>query len=156
MQEVFQVIKQGILLMGLYHLARIDWKTQLVNEKDLWILAISGIILNVLLFFLQGKQNLLESNLVEELIKIVCAMLIGGVLLLIAVFTKEQIGVGDAYLFCVTGIFLDYMQNLTLLLGTLFLTGLFCIGSFLLKKKGKNDTVAMIPFTLTAYVLFVL
>lgn len=156
MCEVFDVIKQGILLIGLYYLARIDWKTQLVNERDLWILAISGIILNISLLFLQKKQSILEINIVEELIKIVCAMLVGGILWLIAVLSKEQVGFGDAYLFCVTGIFLDYIQNITLLLGTLFLLGIFCIGSFLLKKKGKNDSVAMIPFTLTAYVLFIL
>lgn len=156
MCEVFAVIKQGILLMGLYYLARIDWKTQLVNERDLWILAVSGIILNVFLLFLQREQNILQMQVVEELINILSSMLIGGILLLTAVLTKEQIGVGDAYLFCVTGIFLDYMQNITLLLGTLFLAGIFCMGSFFLKKKEKNDSVALIPFTLTAYVLFIL
>ncbi len=156
MQEVFEIIKQGILLMGLYYLAHIDWKTQFIYKRDLWILALSGLILKFSLLFIQGKQNILEVNISGELIKTLSAMLIGGILWLIALLTKEQVGLGDAYLFCVTGIFLDYVQNLRLLLGTLFLVGIFCAGEILIKKKGKNESVAMVPFTLTAYVLFVL
>lgn len=156
MQEMFEMISQVILLLGLFYLAWTDFKTKLIKGKDLLILAGAGMIMKVLSLFIQKEQSFLEIGKTEFLINMPAAMLIGGALFLIAKFTREQIGVGDALVFLMTGVFLDFMQNLILLIGTLFLLGMVSLGWLVRRKKERNDSVAMVPFILAAYVLFVL
>ena len=149
-------MKNLILLVGLFHLAWEDWKTKLIREKDLLFLTSAGIMLRFIGLLTQKEYGILEAFKLEVVMKMPIAMSVGGILFLIAKFTKEKIGFGDAFVFFMTGVFLDFVNNITLLIGTFFLAGIVAIGCFTLKKKGKNDSMAMMPFTLAAYVLFVL
>ena len=156
MREMFQIISRIVLLMGLFYLAWTDFQTKWIKGRALLILAGLGLIIKSFSLFCQKEQNYLEMYKMEFLINLPVAMLVGGVLFIIAKLTKEQIGIGDALVFCVTGIFLDFVQNLTLLMGTFLLVGIISLIWLVGKKKGRNDSVAMMPFTLAAYVLFIL
>jgi len=70
--------------------------------------------------------------------------------------SNESIGFGDGWIFVVTGIFLGFQKNMMLFFWTLVLAGVFAIVCLILKKKRRNDSMALGPFVLTAYVLFVL
>lgn len=156
MQEMFQMISRVILLIGLFYLAWTDFQTKMIKGKDLQILAEAGIIIKIFSLLIQREQNFWDICKIEFLVNVPMAMLVGGVLFVIAKFTREQIGIGDALVFLVTGIFLDFVENLVLLTGTFLLTGIFSLVWLVRKKKGREDSVAMMPFTLAAYVLFVL
>lgn len=153
---MFEIISQMILLIGLFYLAWMDFRTKLIRERDLVVLAGSGMIIKISACLVQKEQNFLQACKKEFLINIPVAMLAGVVLFLIAKVTREQVGIGDALVFFITGIFLDFVQNLVLLMGTFLLIGLFSLIWLIGKRKGRNDSVAMMPFTLAAYVLFVL
>ena len=156
MQEVYQMISRIILLGGLFYFAWTDFQTKRIKVRDLLVLAVLGLIIKILSLFCQKEQNFLEICKTEFLLNLPEAMLVGGVLFLIAKITREQVGIGDAFVFCVTGIFLDFVQNLTLLIGTFLLVGMLSLVWLIRKKKGKHDSIAMMPFTLAAYVVFIL
>jgi len=77
-------------------------------------------------------------------------------LLLLAWISGESVGFGDGWLFVVTGIFLGWKKNAVLLLGSLIFAGVFAIVCLVLKRKEKNDRIALAPFVLAAYVGVVL
>ena len=156
MQEVLQMISRIILLIGLFCLAWVDFQTKRIKGKDLFVLAGIGLIIKIFSLFCQKEQSFFEMCKIEFLINLPAAMMVGGVLFLVAKITREQMGIGDALVFLVTGIFLDFVQNLLLLIGTFLLVGIFSLVWLVRKKEGRDDSVAMMPFTLAAYVLFVL
>ena len=150
------MISRIILLIGLFYLAWTDFQTKRIKGKALFILAGVGLIIKLFSLFCQKEQSFLEICKTEFLVILPSAMLVGGVLFLAAKITREQVGIGDALVFFVTGIFLDFVQNLTLLMMTFLLVGIISLVWLVGKKKGKDDSVAMMPFTLAAYVLFIL
>lgn len=79
-------------------------------------------------------------------------LLSGGMLLLLAFFSREAIGLGDAVLFLVLGIWLGLWESLLLLTVSLVLAAL--AGIFLwIRKKSMKQAFPFIPFVLIAYVL---
>jgi len=140
-QEVFEIISKLVLLVALFVIAWGDYKTQLLEVRQLLGFGAVGILLCedwVTLYHAIGGS------------------LIGILVLFAAWCSKESIGYGDGWLFVLTGVFLGFIQNLTLLLGSLILAGVFAIACLILKKKRRSDSMALGPFVLAAYVLFVL
>lgn len=138
---MFEIVSRLVLLFFLFVMAWRDYKTQLIETWQLLITSVIGIVLC-------GNRGM-ECQAVG-------GAFIGGIMLLVALGSKECVGFGDGYLFVVTGIFLGFMQNLALLFASLFLAGCYAIGCLVLKKKKGDDRMALGPFVLTAYVLFVL
>lgn len=157
MLEVFEMMGKTALLIGLFYVAWVDYKTELIDTRGLLLLGTLGICLRLLseLLIETGDSVRLkwDANVIEE---VLAGMLIGAILLLLAFISKESVGIGDGLLFIATGTFLDAGENFLLLLGAFMLAGVFSVGCLLLKKKGKNDSVALAPFVLTAYVMFIL
>lgn len=141
MLEVFEIISKVVLLLGLFFFAWFDYKTKMIRTKWLMLFGLLGIIL-------RGDEVLS--------VQMFTGMIMGGILLLVAYLSNESIGIGDGLLFIATGTFLNFAQNLALLFGSLLLAGVFAIACLVLKKKGRNDRVALGPFVLAAYVVFVL
>ena len=144
MLEMYEVIPKVILLFGLFFIAWFDYQTELIDIRGLLVMAAVG----ALCLLLQGEILLLGQALL--------GMLIGGGILCFAWLSRESVGFGDGWLFVVTGIFLGFLQNFILLFGSVFLAGMFAIACLVLKKKGRDDRIALAPFVLTAYVVFVL
>lgn len=144
MHEVLEIVLKVVLLLGLFYIAWFDYRTKLIDVKWLLMFAVAGLV-GILLqqdIALMGQSCL--------------GMLVGGTLLVLAWASGESVGFGDGCLFVVTGVFLGFLQNFVLLLGSLLLAGVFAIFCLVLKKKEKNDRIALAPFVLTAYVVFVL
>lgn len=79
-------------------------------------------------------------------------LLSGGLLLLLAFFSQEAIGLGDAVLFLALGIWLGLWESLLLLTASLVLAAL--AGIFLwIRKKSMKQAFPFVPFVLIAYVL---
>ena len=138
---MFEIVSRLLVLFFLFVMAWKDYKTQLIEMRKLLIMGVIGIVLC-------GNR--------EEVCQAIGGAFIGGIILLVAWCSKECVGFGDGYLFVVTGIFLGFTQNFALLFASLFLAGSFAIGCLVLKKKKGDDRMALGPFVLTAYVLFVL
>jgi leader peptidase (prepilin peptidase) / N-methyltransferase len=78
-------------------------------------------------------------------------LLPGGLMLLLAFFSREAIGFGDAELFLALGIFLGLWESLLLLTGSLVLAAL--AGLFLwFRKKSMKLAFPFVPFVLISYV----
>lgn len=86
-----------------------------------------------------------------------CIEGLGGFLVGITLFginrvTREQIGLGDACLFCIMGVGLGFWDNLNLLLYSLLLAAIFSAGLILIKKVGKRYAIPFVPFVLLGYI----
>lgn len=143
MFEVLEIIQRLLLLGGLFYFAWCDYRTKTIAVIPVCLMGIGGIVLHLML----GSG---------EIGKLLAGMAVGVFLLLISVLTAESIGVGDGLLFLVSGIYLEFLNNMTLFCGTIFLVGGYTGICLLLKRKKKEDRIAVAPFMLTAYVLFVL
>ncbi|MBQ8280384.1 MAG: prepilin peptidase [Roseburia sp.] len=141
MLEVREIVSKIVMLIGLFGFAWHDIKTKMIELNWLLLFGAVGFLL---------QWNVLPME------QILAGMLLGGIVLLAAWLSKESVGIGDGLLFIATGIFLGSMQNLGLILGSFFLAGVFSTGCLILKKKGRNDRVALGPFVLAAYVMFIL
>lgn len=138
---MFEIVSRLVLLCFLFIIAWRDYKTQLIEIWQLLIMGVAGI-------GLCGNW--------ETVYRAIGGAVMGCIILLVAWCTKECVGVGDGYLFIVTGIFLGFIQNFILVFSSLLLAGIFSIGCLVLKKKKGDDRMALGPFVLAAYVLFVL
>lgn len=144
MREVLEVILKVILLLGLFYIAWFDYKTKLIEMKWLLIFGMVGMIGIVV----QRDWALISQSCLGTLV--------GVSLLVFSWFSRESIGFGDGWLFVITGVFLGIWENFVLLFGSLILVGIFAVTCLVLKKIERNDRVALAPFVLTAYVVFVL
>lgn len=144
MLEMCEVILKIVLLIGLFYIAWCDYRTKLIETKWLWIIGGFGAVL------------LLPHSGIGIVWRVFAGTLPGWMLLILAWVSGESIGFGDGWLFVVTGIFLGLKKNAVLLLGSLILAGVFAIVCLVLKKKEKNDRIALAPFVLAAYVGVVL
>ena len=140
MFEMFEIILKIILLIGLFGIAWVDYRTKLIETRWLWAIALTGLILTL------GQNGATVTG------QIFAGMLPGGLLLLFAWISGESIGFGDGWLFVVTGIFLGLQKNILLLFGSLVMAGVFAIFCLVLKKSKKSDRIALAPFVLVAYV----
>lgn len=140
MLEMFEVILKMTLLLGLFGISWFDYRTKLIDSRWLWIVGVIGLIL------------LFSQNGVLAVRQIFAGVVPGALLLLFAWISGESIGFGDGWLFVVTGIFLGLQKNMLLLLGSLIMAGVFAIVCLVLRKRERNDRIALAPFVLVAYV----
>lgn len=78
-------------------------------------------------------------------------MTVGVVLLFLSVLTGGKIGMGDAILLIVTGIYLGLRQNLELFFYGLLMCSMWALGLLILRKKSRKDSIPFVPFLLAAY-----
>ncbi len=140
MFEMFEAIMRIILLLGLFGIAWMDYKTKLIDVRWLWLVGFVGVIL------------LFVQNGIGAIGRVALGIVPGMLLLAFAWASNESIGFGDGWLFVVTGIFLGVQKNLLLLFGSLLTAGVFAIACLVLKRKEKDDRIALAPFVLMAYV----
>ena len=117
-----------ILLYGLTSFD--DLKTKQVRVFEIVSFGILGIVLNVI-----SPMNSIYS--------IIGAILVGVVLYIFSVFSKEKIGMGDAMIVMVSGLYLGF-TNVMILLWISSLLAL--IVGLITMKKFKVDSSYEIPF----------
>jgi leader peptidase (prepilin peptidase)/N-methyltransferase len=142
------------LLLGIF-LAGCGWTDARKREVSLlWLLcgAVAGGICML--------QKISLGNFFSRLVSMeeASGIFVGIFLLVVAVLSKGQIGLGDGLGFFVSGLFLDFWKNSLLLLGGLGLL-LFRVGfeHFVPKKTPRQETEKnteqpLFPFVFAAYI----
>lgn len=92
-----------------------------------------------------------DSSAVDVLLGVT----VGGVLVLLGFLTRESIGLGDGYLFVVTGIFLGGAANVELLFISLLYAALFSLGVLIFRKGKRNQEIPFIPFVFLGYLTII-
>lgn len=85
--------------------------------------------------------------------KMLSGMMPGIIMLIISIVTDEQIGIGDSLIFCVLGIGHGFVAGIAVLGISLGMTAVTAVVLLCLKKVGKRDQIAFVPFILTGYCL---
>jgi prepilin signal peptidase PulO-like enzyme (type II secretory pathway) len=133
------MIRKTIVLLLLAVSSMEDLRSMKIYMPPLYAALAMGVLLALL-----GDSELFLYRL--------AGVLSGAMLLLLAFFSREAIGLGDAALFLVLGIWLGLWESLLLLTGSLVLAAL--AGIFLwIRKKSMKQTFPFVPFVLIAYVL---
>lgn len=79
-------------------------------------------------------------------------MLIGLLLMLLSIISKESIGMGDGLLLMITGVYLGGRENLKLFFIGNFILGMCALFLLVICKKSKKYKIAFIPCLLIAYI----
>lgn len=129
-------MKYWIVLIFLLYETMEDLKYRSVSLISLAVSGGVGILWNVL-----KRENTMES---------VCVgVLIGAILILIGIITKEAVGIGDGAIFMITGIFLGGFANIQLIIASMVIG--MGMGIFLKIRKSKAKEIPFIPCVLLAY-----
>ena len=132
------MIRKTIVLLLLAAASIEDLRNMKIYMPPLYAAIGVGVILAIF-----GDSELFLYRLV--------GLLPGGLMLVLAFFSREAIGVGDAVLFLALGIFLGLWESLLLLTGSLVLAAL--AGLFLwFRKKSMKLAFPFVPFVLISYV----
>lgn len=132
------LIGQTVLLAVFGMAAYRDWK-----EKQIYLyMPIMAGIVGLILHLLYQERTLLEIFLGAGL---------GVIMIIIALVSRESIGIGDGVMLMVSGIFLGPWKNLELLISALMLVGVTALFLIVVKKKERNYRVPFLPFLLVAY-----
>lgn len=143
MYEVLEIIQKLILLLELTYFAWWDYRTQKIALLPGVLFIMGGMLCHLL----TGQNGIGE---------VFFSMVVGLILLVVSFVYSEGIGTGDGLLFLVSGSYLNFANQILLLMGTLYLLGGVAVLCLLLKKKKPKDRIAMAPFMLGAYVIFVI
>ena len=132
-----KIIKSAVFLLLLIN-GILDWRKGEVSLWSLGIFGAAGIGRNV--WF--GCRSFWETAGGAGL---------GILLLLTAFLTREAIGFGDGFLFCVTGIYLGFWENLNLLFSGAVLSAVILGAGILTKRVRLKDRVPLVPFLLLGF-----
>ena len=80
------------------------------------------------------------------------ALIPGCCVLVLSVFTRGEIGQGDGLLLLTMGYFLDAFHICMIFLTALFLSAVYAMFLYYIRKKNRRYEMAFIPFLLAAYV----
>ncbi len=132
-----RILLLGILLFTGYK----DWKEQKVSLEILILGGTAGIVIGTVCKEPGAKE-------------MICGAILGGLVLALALISKEAVGIGDGIILIVSGIILGYRALLELILISLMLTGTAALFLIVVKRKGRTYRLPFIPFLLAAYLLY--
>ncbi len=131
-----------ILLLGILSLTGYeDWKEQKVSLEILMLGGAAGLVIGTVCKEPGAKE-------------VICGAILGGLVLALALISKEAVGIGDGIILIVSGIILGYRALLELILISLMLTGAAALFLIVVKRKGRTYRLPFIPFLLAAYLLY--
>lgn len=134
-----QWINDGIVGMMLLLCAIKDFKKR---EVSLWSICIGGI--GILGNILVSEGGYLYHN--------IWGIIIGGCLLIMSKVTGGQLGMGDALVFCITGIGLGFWNNINLLLWSLCLAAIWSIVWSVFHGFYRKRELPFLPFVCLGYI----
>lgn len=80
----------------------------------------------------------------------------GGVIWLMSRVMPDRIGSADGIVYASTGAFMGLTHNLMLIIFSAFLAGVGAVFAMTVLKRGRDDTMPLIPFVAAGYALLVL
>ena len=130
-----------LLFLGIASLmAYADWKEQKISLVMLLSDGAAGILVQLAF----REQTAAE---------VICGAGIGGLVLMLALVSREAVGAGDGMILIVAGIILGFWGVLELLMTALLLTGIAALFLLVVKRKGRAYRLPFVPFLLAAYLL---
>lgn len=137
-----------MLLSVLYFAAIVDFKKSIIPNS----LIIAGLIMYLtfalISIFVVGVNA--KSFL---LISVAGGLIIGGLLLLVMLISKNALGMGDVKLFFVVGLMLGLKNCYEVLLISMVIMALTAIVLLLLKKVDRKTAVPMAPFMTIGFMI---
>lgn len=133
-------VTSAALLIFMAVAAYQDWKEKQINVCIFLVAAFVGIVLRV------GVQEESVWSMLE-------GVAVGIVILLLAWLTGGSVGAGDGLMFMVSGIFLEFWENINLLMTSFTIAGVVALFMIAVKKKGRKYRLPFVPFMLVAYLL---
>lgn len=134
---------ETIGLACLYGLTALDdLKTKQVRLGEIILFAVIGVVINLIY-----RTNSLTS--------IIGGIGIGLITILFSYISKEKIGMGDAYIITVTGLYLGFINTAMLLWISSVLASIFGIIS-IRKYDNKDLEIPFVPFLLLGYIILYL
>ena len=88
-----------------------------------------------------------------DILQLVMGIIPAFTVWIVAVFTHESIGKGDAAVIFIIGVMTDIWFVISVILIAMWVGSLFAITAVVIKKKGKKDTMPFVPFLLIGVVL---
>lgn len=134
-------ILPGILLI---YSSVTDIKRREISGKALLIFGFLGIICAVL-----GIKNTFWDTIL--------GVVTGLFLVAVSYFTKGELGMGDALLLCVTGVYLGFVKNVELMVVAMILSGIYAMVTLIKVNTGKKGSLKLefpfVPFLTMAYIM---
>lgn len=144
------ILIQNLLIWnGVFTAAVIDFQVKKIPNKIVAaLLAVRAVflILGIIAFKDDIKISLLRS---------VTGMILGGGVILVCMFfSKGGVGAGDMKLFAVIGFCFGLSGIVQVMVYTLFISAVFCIGLLISGKAKMHSTVPMAPFIVTGLTFY--
>ena len=137
-----------MLLSVLYFAAIVDFKKSIIPNS----LIIAGLIM-YLVFALISIFAVGVNAKSFLLISVAGGLIIGGLLLLVMLISKNALGMGDVKLFFVVGLMLGLKNCYEVLLISMVIMALTAIVLLLLKKVDRKTAVPMAPFMTIGFMI---
>lgn len=100
--------------------------------------------------FIGGIYAFLQISAGERMLQNLILSLLPGVLFYLFAKTSQTMGVGDAWLILISGLYLSFYELIKLLSAAFFLSALGSMIIVIVKRKMKNQKVAFVPFLFLA------
>lgn len=138
--EVMKVVTLGVFLLteGVR-----DFKMRRISMISVVVFAAIGIMMQL-------------PQIKENCISILGGILIGIIFIGLAKLTKEKIGYGDGWVLVVTGIYIGFYGNMSLLALSLFIASVVSIILLLCKKVGRKTELPFVAFMMPGYLFWVM
>ncbi|HPC99872.1 MAG TPA: A24 family peptidase [Acetivibrio sp.] len=139
--DYIKAAKLMTLVMMLAPIAYIDFNSMRIPNE----LLLGGLLTRVLFYVIEILAN--NKTLFDIFLSDMAGVLLGGgAFLLGALIAKNGIGMGDAKMFAVIGIYCGYTITMTVMVFSLFLCFVSALVLLILRKKGRKDTIPFAPF----------
>lgn len=132
-----------VLLLMLTCFTRFDLKTGFIPARWLGIAGIVGVCIRL------WKGGFSGENLPA-------GVSVGIFLLLISFLSKGAVGSADGWMLCISGLLLDFQENLFLLMGACVLASVYAVALLALKRGKRQTEFPFFPFLLAAYLALLL
>lgn len=127
----------------------VDWKKQ---EIPVWIYGVFALVGAVRIALRMALLVNAGESMVPVMTGLAASAAVGILLLLVSVCSDGAVGDGDGWFFLVSGLYLTWLENLSLLCFGLFLCSLYGIGLTLhgvwKRVSVRNRKIPFLPFLL--------
>lgn len=161
-------------LEGFLHVASVDNKKYIKTggnniNNNILLYIILGIVLIICTITDFKYKEIYMPVIVAGLLLITCFHIwqknfsyadIAGVFIVCLLFTvasfasRGQIGIGDAFLFTITGAGLGIMANIFIIMFSFILTFGVAVFLIIVKHKPRNYCIPLAPFVLSAFIVY--
>ncbi len=116
-----------------------------MREKQIYVYPVIFMLAAVMVYQI-ASRGLSVSNWLGGLA-------VGGVLCLISVISKGQIGLGDAMLFCLTGLTVGFGGNIQILFYSFLFAAVVSGYLMFVRRKNKKYKLPFVPYLFLGYCL---